>query len=59
MIYRIIAILFILTSAVMPILLVKGSTSDADKKLENEEQRRYLEEWRKRKGRNKKWKENY
>lgn len=54
MIYRIIAILFILTSAVMPILLVKGSTSDADKKLENEEQMRYLEEWRKRKGRNKK-----
>ena len=54
MIYRIIAILFILTSVVMPILLVKGSTSDADKKLENEEQMRYLEEWRKRKGKNKK-----
>ena len=46
--------MFILTSAVMPILLVKGSISDADKELENEEQMRYLEEWRKRKGRNKK-----
>lgn len=54
MIYRIIAILFILTSAVMPILLIKASTSDVDKELENEEQMRYLEEWRKRKGRNKK-----
>ena len=59
MIYRIIAILFILTSVVMPILLVKGSTSNVDKELEDEEQMRYLEEWRKRKGRNKKWKENY
>ena len=51
MIYKIIVTLLILASVAMPILLVKGSTSDADKKLENEEQMRYLEEWRKRKGR--------
>lgn len=47
MIYRIIATLFILTSIAMPILLVKGSTSNVDKELEDEEQMKYLEEWRK------------
>ena len=50
MIYKIIVTLFILASAAMPILLVKGSISDADKELEDEEQMRYLKEWRKRKG---------
>lgn len=50
MIYKIIVTLFILVSAAMPILLVKGSTSNVDKELEDEEQMRYLEEWRKRKG---------
>lgn len=47
MIYRIIAILLILASVAMPILLVKGSTSKVDKELEDEEQMKYLEEWRK------------
>lgn len=47
MIYRTIVTLFILTSVTMPILLVKGSTSNADKELEDEEQMKYLEEWRK------------
>ena len=47
MIYRIIVTLLILVSAAMPILLVKGSTSNVDKELEDEEQMRYLEKWRK------------
>ena len=50
MIYKIIAIIFVLASAAMPILLVKGSTSNVDKELEDEEQMRWLEEWRNRKG---------
>lgn len=50
MIYKIIVTLLILASVAMPILLVKGSTSNVDKELEDEEQMRYLEEWRKRKG---------
>lgn len=51
MIYRIIVTLLILASVAMPILLVKGSTTNvADKELEDEEQMRYLKEWRKRKG---------
>lgn len=47
MIYKIIVTLFTLASVIMPILLVKGSTSDADKEIEDEEQMRWLEEWRK------------
>lgn len=47
MIYRIIVSLFILASIAMPILLVNGNTNSADKELEDEEQMRYLEEWRK------------
>lgn len=50
MIYKIIVTLFVLTSVAMPILLVKGSTSDVDKELEDEEQMRWLEERRNRKG---------
>ena len=47
---KIVATLFVLTSVAMPILLVKGSTSGVDKELEDEEQMRWLEERRNRKG---------
>lgn len=50
MILKVIATLFVLVSAAMPILLVQGSTSGVDKKMEDEEQMRWLEEWRNRKG---------
>lgn len=47
---KIVATLFVLTSVSIPILIVQGSTSDADKELEDEEQMKWLEEWRNRKG---------
>lgn len=47
---KVVGTLFILASVAMPILLVKGSTSDVDKELEDEEQMRWLEERRNRKG---------
>lgn len=50
MVIKIVIFLLVLVSETLLILLVKGSISDADKELEDEEQMRYLEEWRKRKG---------
>lgn len=50
MVLKVVATLFALTSVAMPILLVKGSTSGVDKELEDEEQMRWLEERRNRKG---------
>lgn len=50
LVLKVIITLFVLVSAAMPILFVKGSTSNVDKELEDEEQMRWLKEWRKRKG---------
>lgn len=47
---KVVGTLFILASVAIPILIVQGSTSDADKELEDEEQMKWLEEWRNRKG---------